>query len=416
MTPVLAAVVALLASLGAAVCAYADGALLSLDPEEPPSDPALAALVARRDRLHRALAFGRVALQVGAGAGCAVAVASVEGAAAIPLLVLVATGLLLVVLSETVARDVGDRAGAAALHRARVFVELLERALVPVVLLGQWLDGALARALPERDVTVADEDESVERFRQVVTAQADMGMRGSSLLSGVFALGDTTVADVMTPRIDIVGVPTTASWSEVVDRLRSSAHARLVAYDGNLDNVLGILYAKDVLPFVASDDVAAGGWASLVRAVAFIPSSKRVDAQLRDFRAARQHIAIVADEFGGTAGLVTIEDLLELIVGEINDEYDTDEPELAEEDGLRYWAAGRLTLDLLSERIGEDLRHEDVATVGGLAYELFGRVPRAGESVEYRSWRIVVERVRGRRIERVFLERLPVAVGAEDGV
>src|SRR5262249_48067119 len=142
----------------------------------------------------------------------------------------------------------------------------------------------------------------------------------------------------------------------------------------------------------------------------------RVDTQLREFRATGRHIAVVADEFGGTAGLVTIDDLLELIVGEIHDEYDVEEPELERAEGDRYWAAGRLTLDQLSDAIGADLRHDDVTTVGGLAYELFGRVPRAGESVEYRAWRLVVERVRGRRVERVFLERTGVVVGAEDGV
>jgi CBS domain containing-hemolysin-like protein len=187
-------------------------------------------------------------------------------------------------------------------------------------------------------------------------------------------------------------------------------------HDGTLDEVAGVLFAKDLLPFVVADEIPDAGWVSLVRPALFIPANKRVDAQLRDFRTGRSHIAIVVDEFGGTAGLVTIEDLLEVIVGEIQDERDTEEPEIEQEDGVRYWVAGRLSLDLLSDAVGEDLRHDDVATVGGLAYELFGRVPRAGEDVNYKSWHLVVERVRGRRVERVYLERQGVGVGTEDGV
>jgi len=411
-----ALLIALAASLAAGVCAFADGALLGVDPDDPPSDPALAALIRRRHPVHRALAFARVAMQLAAGAACAVAVYGVEGLATLPLLAMVLAGVALVVLSETTARDAGDRAGAKGLARTRLFVEFAERALAPVVLLGAWLDGGLARLIPAGDPTNEDVEASVEKFRHVVSTEADVGVRENTMLAGVFSLGDTTVAEVMTPRIDIIGVESDASWADVVARLRSSAHARLVVHDGTLDGVIGVLVAKDLLPHVVADEPPPGGWRTLVRPAAFIPASKRADVQLRDFRVGGGQLAIVADEFGGTAGLVTIEDLLELIVGEIQDERDTDEPEILQEDGMRYWVAGRLSLDMLSDAIGDDLRHDEVTTVSGLAYELFGRVPRAGESVDYRSWHLVIDRVRGRRIERVFLERQGVAVGAEDGV
>jgi magnesium and cobalt transporter len=149
--------------------------------------------------------------------------------------------------------------------------------------------------------------------------------------------------------------------------------------------------------------------------VLFIPATKQVDRQLREFRALHRHIAVIVDEYGGTAGIVTIEDLLELIVGEIRDEHDVEEPEIEAVDASRYHVAGRLTLEQLSEKIGDDLTHDDVTTVGGLTYELFGRVPRPGQVVDYRSWRFRIDRVKGRRIERVFLERAPAAVGAEGG-
>jgi putative hemolysin len=220
------------------------------------------------------------------------------------------------------------------------------------------------------------------------------------------------VEEVMTPRIDVIGVDRDSSWEEVVARARSSEHARIVVYEGDLDHITGILYAKDLLPFVADGTEPPAGWPSLVHTPSIIPLSKRVDAQLREFRVGHRHLAVVIDEFGGTAGIVTIEDLLELIVGDIQDEHDTETPELEVGDSGRFWAAGRMSLDDLSEKLGADLRHDEVATVGGLAYELFGRVPKPGEAVSYRSWRLRVENVRGRRVERVQLERIPAPIGA----
>ena len=211
-------------------------------------------------------------------------------------------------------------------------------------------------------------EEAAEQFRQVVTAEADVSRDEQALLHGVFSLADTSVRDIMVPRVDIVGIDLTTPWSEVVDRVRSSEHARFPVFDDTLDNITGILYAKDLLPFVIDDDEPMLGWQTLVRPAAFIPISKPIDQQLRDFKASRTHIAIVSDEYGGTAGLVTIEDILEEIVGEIHDEYDDEEPEVEQEEGKRFWVTGRLTLDELSELLGQDFSQHDVATVGCLVY------------------------------------------------
>jgi CBS domain containing-hemolysin-like protein len=184
-------------------------------------------------------------------------------------------------------------------------------------------------------------------------------------------------------------------------------------YRDTLDEVTGILYAKDILPAIIADEEPASGWVSLIRAPAFIPISKRIDEQLREFQSSRTHIAIVSDEYGGTAGLVTIEDILEEIVGEIRDEYDVEEPQIHQE-GVRYWASGLLSIDELSERLNANFGIEDVSTVGGLVYALFDRVPKSGESLTHAGFRIVVERVHRRRIERVYFERLSPVTAPED--
>jgi CBS domain containing-hemolysin-like protein len=201
----------------------------------------------------------------------------------------------------------------------------------------------------------------------------------------------------------------------VLDRVRSSEHARFPVFRETLDEVIGILYAKDILPAIVADEEPLSGWLSLARPAVFIPTSKRIDAQLREFQATRTHIAIVSDEYGGTAGLVTIEDILEEIVGEIRDEYDVEEPPIRQEGMVRYWVSGRVPLDELSERLDVDFGIDDVSTVGGLVYALLGRVPLSGESVVQAGFKIVVERVRGRRIERVYFERLePAATRADE--
>jgi CBS domain containing-hemolysin-like protein len=220
----------------------------------------------------------------------------------------------------------------------------------------------------------------------------------------VFSLGDTKVASIMVPRVDIVGLEQDTPWSEVVDRVRSARHARLVVYDGTLDEVVGILYAKDLLPALLADEEPAAGWRSLVKPAAFIPESKTVEAQLREFRTTHRHLAIVADEFGGTAGLVTLEDVLELIIGDIQDEGDAELPEVERAEGGRLWVAATVTLEQLSELTDHDWTRGDVSTVGGLVMEILGRVPKPGETIFLDGYKLVVERVVRRRVHRVYLE------------
>jgi putative hemolysin len=222
----------------------------------------------------------------------------------------------------------------------------------------------------------------------------------------VFSLGDTAVHEIMVPRVNVVGIERTTPWADVLARVRSSEHARFPVFDDTLDEIAGVLYAKDLLPAAIADEEPPDGWVALVRPAVFIPASKPIDQQLRDFQTSRTHIAIVVDEFGGTAGIVTIEDILEEIVGEIRDEYDVEEASVEQEAGRRFWVPGRLTVDELSELVGHDFHREGVTTVGGLVYELLGRVPEAGEKFTLDGFRVVIERVVKRRVERVYFERI----------
>ena len=150
---------------------------------------------------------------------------------------------------------------------------------------------------------------------------------------------------------------------------------------------------------------AAARWQDLVRPAAFVPETKTLDSQLRDFQRGPAHLAIVVDEFGGTSGLITLEDILEEIVGEIHDEHDVGEAPSIRRDGDRYWVDGRVTLDDLSQALGRPFEHPDVSTVGGLVYSVLGRVPRAGDELTLDGYQVVVERVDRRRVTSVLLQR-----------
>src|SRR5216110_161056 len=225
------------------------------------------------------------------------------------------------------------------------------------------------------------------------------------MLLGVFTLADTTVDEVMTPRLDMIAVDVAATADEVRETFHQSEHSRLPVYDGTPDNLVGIVYAKDLVPLVLGVAGATARWQDLVRPAAFVPETKTLDSQLRDFQRGPAHLAIVVDEFGGTSGLITLEDILEEIVGDIRDEHDVGEAPSIRQDGDRYWVDGRVTLDDLSQALGRPFEHPEVSTVGGLVYSVLGRVPRAGDELTLDGYQVVVERVDRRRVTSVLLQR-----------
>jgi putative hemolysin len=386
----------------AAACSLADGALLSPVARRAEGGRPLPDM----ERAHRALAMGRILAHLATG----LAIAHISGLTARPdrerVTVAIVVALLVVALVEGVARAIGHALGNDAVDRMRALIRTVETVLAPPLALARSADEALVRVLPPNENPTEEREQSAERFLQVVAAEAEVSSGEEAIMHGVFALGDTEVKEVMVPRVDITGIDRESPWSETLDRVRSSEHARFPVYADTLDEVVGILYAKDLLSTAISGDEPAAGWQSLVRPPAFIPTSKTLAEQLRDFQSSRTHIAIVIDEFGGTAGLVTIEDILEEIVGEIRDEYDDEEPAIEQEGQDKYWIAGRLTIDQLRELLNTDFGVEGVTTVGGLVYHVFGRVPSSGEAIELEGFRMIVERVRRRRIERVYFERL----------
>jgi magnesium and cobalt transporter len=236
------------------------------------------------------------------------------------------------------------------------------------------------------------------------------------MATGILGLAEMSVAEVMTPRLDIMAVDFSASREQVIEMFRSAEHSRLLVVDGDPDSVTGVIYAKDLLPGLGPE-VGPADWHPLIRPVGFVPEAKTLDRQLRDFQRSASHLVVVVDEFGGTSGIVTLEDVLEQIVGEIRDEYDTDEVAPVQRLPDGGWAVqGGTPLADLEAELGHEFAREDVSTVGGLVLTLFGRVPRVGETLELDGFRLTVDQVVRRRVRRVTLAQVlgaPVAVPPE---
>lgn len=236
------------------------------------------------------------------------------------------------------------------------------------------------------------------------------------ILKNVFDLTETIVRKVMTPRRDMTAVPVEADLQAVLSTIMDSGHSRLPVYEGTTDNIVGIVHAKDLLPLLRSDD-PTGQTLDLrraMRAATFVPESKSVLELLNEFRLSNQQVAIIKDEYGGTEGLVTIEDLLEEIVGPIHDEYDRDEPTIVPVSSGEWHIEGRQTIGDVNDALGTDLpESETYDTISGWIFNQLGREPLPGDHVRSENFEFIVEQVEGMRIQSLRALRTATA-GADE--
>ncbi len=242
----------------------------------------------------------------------------------------------------------------------------------------------------------------------LVTASTEGGVveeEEGEMLNAVFDFGDLLVRQVMIPRTEIVGVEADAPLEEVIALVSQTNYTKIPVYDDNLDQILGILHVKDLLHVMQEVDWQKLTARSLVREAIFVPETVPVGTLLRQFRHYRQHIAIVMDEYGGTAGLVTLEDLLEEIVGEVSDPFDVVEPNIRPLPDGSYLIDGRTLIEEVNERLGLDLHDPHYDTIAGYVLGQLGRIPKPKEVVETDHVKIQVESMDGLRIARIILKR-----------
>jgi magnesium and cobalt transporter len=221
-----------------------------------------------------------------------------------------------------------------------------------------------------------------------------------SMMEGVLQVADLRVRDITIPRADVVHIRRDDPPEEILKIAVESAHSRFPVIGDDKGEVVGILLAKDMLPFcVRKNDWRAFNIRDLLRPAAFVPESKRLNVLLKEFRTSRNHMAIVVDEYGNAAGVVTIEDVLEQIVGDIEDEHDYDEGAPIFERGAReYTAKARTTIEEFNEYFGCNFSDEEFDTIGGLVIHAFGRMPKRGERIEIGRFRFTVIRADSRRL------------------
>jgi len=326
--------------------------------------------------------------------------------------VVLVAALVMLILGEIVPEAVGrQHAERLALWLARPLA-VVSIVAMPIVRLMVWLGNMIARlfgAEMRSDLPFVTEEE----IKVLVDAGEEEGVieeEEKDMIYSIFELGDTLAREVMVPRIDVVALDVTTPMLAALDTIMEAGHSRIPVFDETIDNILGVLYAKDLLPYLR-DGRTDVPLKSILREAYFIPETKKASDLLPDLQQRRVHMAVVVDEYGGMAGLVTIEDLLEEIVGEIQDEYDTEEPFVQYVSDDEYLFDARVDLDDLNRLMTVSLPTEDSDTLGGFIYTELGKVPVVGDQVAFDDLELTVESVAGRRIKKVRVQRqAPVPV------
>jgi putative hemolysin len=416
------AVVVLLVFSG--LCSAAEVALFSLTPAEREALAGTPTPAARRVlgllEHSRRLLVAVLLLNTVANVGVALLSARLVGAAVRangwdPAAALVGTvavvAFVILVVSEIAPKLVAGR-------RPAAVAGALASVLSPFV----WLVGpvagavaAVAHAVQDRVQAGAEPvtSEDLKTMADVGEAQGTLDEGEHALIHAVVEFGETTVREVMVSRVDVTALADTATLGEALDLIRASGHSRFPLYRESLDQVLGVVYAKDLLPRLDDDPSGAVDWTALARKPLFVPPAKPLDDMLADFQRTNTHMAVVVDEYGGTAGLLTLDDLMEEVVGEIRDELDDEEDERLVRplpDGA-FRAQARIDLDDLAEAVGVPLATDtfDFETLGGLILDALGRLPDPGDEVDVGRLRLRVETMEETRILDVHVEVLPEA-------
>jgi CBS domain containing-hemolysin-like protein len=256
-------------------------------------------------------------------------------------------------------------------------------------------------------VTLSVTDETLRDWVEQEQPESTLDQGEREMIYSIFHFSETMTKEIMVPRMDVLALDVNTTIREARQEFISAGHSRVPVYDDTIDNVIGLLYAKDLLAVVDGDDTILNQ-RHLVRPAYFVPEAKKVDELLTEMQSRGVHMALVVDEYGGVAGVVTLEDIVEEIVGEIRDEYDQGEVQLYErlpEGG--YLIQGRATIDEFNEITGLDLSDEYADTLGGYIYGQLGRVPQPGEVVRNDNFDFTVEEVVARRILKVKVQKIP---------
>ncbi len=286
-------------------------------------------------------------------------------------------------------------------ERASLPLEITEWLLSPVVVVLLPMADSVARFLGVEKKRWTLSSEEIRTLVEVGEEHGELEEEEREMITSIFEFGETTIREIMIPRTDMVCVSTDAPMNEVVETIRQKGHSRIPVYEKSIDDVVGILHGKDLLPLITSN--VEKSIADIMREPFFVPENKLIHELLREFQKEKMHMAIVVDEYGGTAGLVTLEDVIEEIVGEIQDEYDVESPLWHRIDERTIVADARLDTEEINDVLGEEVipTEEDYETLGGFLLSELGEVPEGKAVVEFHNYDFEIEEMQGNRIVKV---------------
>ncbi len=305
-----------------------------------------------------------------------------------------------VVLSDFMPRAFIDKGRF--LPKAAPFMNILMVLGLPFVAVSEWV--AYFFCEPDQLLKVYGMSQ-LDLFRTVDKRQQEeegLDETEQQMISNIFEFGETTVREIMTPRPDIISIDVEQPIDEIMTIIASATYSRFPVYEDSIDNVIGILHLRDLFTASYASDSNKIDFRSLLQPVHFVPETKPLDELLRELKSKKRHMAIVFDEYGGVAGLVTIEDLLEEIVGEIEDEHDDEALDLYQTDDKSWIVSAKLSVDESNERLDLDIPESgEYDTLGGFVFDRLGRVPKVGDSFEHKDKTITVIAIDGNRIKRL---------------
>lgn len=280
----------------------------------------------------------------------------------------------------------------------------------PLVLILNHFPGLISGLLASRVKQPLLSKEELKTLLEMSEEKGALAEDEKEMIHSIFEFSKTTVKEIMVPRIDMVAVEKETSIQELIELIKTEGHSRIPLYEEQVDNILGIIHAKDLLPFLDQTSQPVD-LAALVRPAFFVPETKPIDELLKDFQVEKQHMAIVVDEYGGTAGLITLEDVIEEIVGEIQDEYDIEEKPLYKKiDANHYLVDAKIDLDVLNDELGMNLPVDpNYETLAGFIFNLIGAVPAKKQQIDYDGYQFIIEKIlRNRILEVMIIKTEPV--------
>jgi len=365
----------------------------------------LISITRNRRRYHFTFLCGRVLLSTGVFiAGLVVieriAAETVLDPALVAPLTVILVIVLLVVAEGLLARIIAIGEYENTVPRFSTFLTVFFWILYPLNIL---LDAILGRIIRESDELAAKEDALME----FVKSESEAGVierEEKDMIEGVLDFFDTTVREVMVPRIDVVAIDKTTSVEELITLFKEKGHSRIPVYDGRIDNIIGVIYAKDILPIIAANGKNNLSITDTLRNAYYVHETKKCSVLLKELKKNKVHIAVVVDEYGGTAGIVALEDLLEEIVGDIQDEYDREDRDYIWINNKTVLMVAGIDIDDLNEVIHTDIPRDDFDTLAGFIYHQLGVIPEGGEEFTWKNVTFSIKELEGNRISKVLIK------------